>query len=513
MTTQLHQSLLAHIAGVFIPLTSIQSEEDLRQLMHRIGWDIDALVGVDVAEMVAAAASLKTAVDALIDVAVNGSGELKEYTEAVAPLTEAVVRLVLALKDWSPPSDVPASELAVLPVDLLLYLLDEHLRLASPRTASLLQLFGVLAPRREPAVSRPGGAILRQAMDRPHIDADALLRLHTDPLGLLADRFLRDAAGARLAAEAAADLLGPLVIEVVEALGGVGAYGVPDAGAGLGMTAEELAAARHMLLARFEIISEPDPDSEVDTSSALAFLLSGGLTDDTGGRGMGVVIAPSGELDVALGRAQLTLAGQPGAILVTTSGADFDTAGARLALRLAFATVDEPAARFGSATGTRFEIARIAVTLSGDLASDATDFGAGVELTGIQLSVSGGDGDGFLAKVLPADGITATVDLAADWTMRTGLKVRGRGSLEFEIPVHISLLGVLTIDIIHLRLALDIAEIAVDIAVTAALKLGPIAASVEYIGLGAVAVISPEGGTWDPFTSVPLSCRRAEPAW
>lgn len=479
MTAQLHEGLLLHLAGIFEPLTMLSSAEELRELLDRIGWDVDALAGVDVDDVVAAAQSLRAAVDELVDVVQHGTGELEEYAGTAAAFTEAAVRVVSVVRSWAPPTGVSAEQLAELPSDLLGFLLDSYLRAVTARTAAVLALFGVLVRRPAPAITASGGAVVRRAVDRPEIDTTALQRLVSDPVGLLTDRFLRDEAGQRRLAEGAADLVGPLLADAVGALGGVGAYGVPAAGAGLGMTAAELEAARHMLLGRWQT------ELDVEAAARLTFLVVVALTDDTGGRGLGLVVAPSGEFDVTVGPVGVALTGSPGAVLVTRSGADFDAAGAELALRLGYASNPAaPAARFGSETGTRFEIGRIAVSVFGHLTAGVTDVGASVDLTRIVLAIAGGDGDGFLAKVLPKEPITATADLGADWSLLTGLHVRGSGALEIRIAAH-TVLGPITLDEVTLGAGISAEGLRSEVGVGATLAIGPIVATMAGLGLRA----------------------------
>src|SRR6185436_7918745 len=74
----------------------------------------------------------------------------------------------------------------------------------------------------------------------------------------------------------------------------------------------------------------------------------------------------------------------------------------------------------------------------------------------------------------------------------------GAASLEAELPLHVSLLGVLTIDIVHLALAADDAGIRIAIAASASLQLGPISASVQRMGLEARATFPAGGGNLGP---------------
>lgn len=485
LTAELQDALLAHLAALFSPLTTIRDAEQLGRVLDLAGWDLDALTGVDVSAVVSAAQSAAQAVEELVEVVQHGTGELEEYAGAAAAFAVAAVQIVDAVGDWSPPVGLTAEDLALLPVDLLAVLLDGYLRSAAPRVAAVFDLIGVLHRVPAPALARSDGTVVRRAMDRPEVDLTVLQRAVTDPLGLLADRFLRDETGTRLLAEGIADAAGPLLAQALTAMGLQAGYGVPGRGAGLRLTADELAAARHMLQARYAL----DMGDGLATAS---FVLAAGLTDDTAGRGLGLVLAPSGELAVSAGPVEVTLAGDPGALLITGSGVDFDPAAdAELTLTVRYVAPGDPAVRFGSATGTRFELGAISVSLTGQLTPTALDFGVTLTLQRVLLAVAAGDGDGFLSKVLPAEPIEARADLLVDWSLRTGLTVRGSGSLEIHVAVGL-MLGPITIDEVSLGVALGEAGIGAQVGIGATLAIGPLVASVQGVGLRAM--LAPPSG-------------------
>ena len=474
MTTELHNVLLAQIAGIFAPLLSVRDDEDLIELLDMAGWDLEALAGVDVSGAVTAAGNAEQAIIDVVAAISNGTGELEEYAGAAAKLAQPIAEFVLAVKDWTPPVGLDADDIALIPVDLVAILLDTYLRQTAPRAAAVLAFLGILKQVPGTPLALTNGTVVRRAMDRPEIDLEVLQQAVTDPIGLLTDRFLNDPDGNRLLAEQIADLVGPFLVELVDAAGGAGSYGVPAGGAGLGMSTDEVDAARHMLMARWDF----------DLEATAQFLLALGLTDDTAGRGLGVVVAPSGEMDASAGPVQFILAGNPGAVLITSAGADFDTAGATLTLTIGYTSPTDPAVRFGAATGTRFEIGETKVLVAGEYAASSIDFGISIELNRIVLAIAGGDGDGFLSKVLPKEPITAGADLGMDWTVRKGLKVRGSGSLEIRIAAHL-MIGPISLDEVVLALGFNEAGLFTSVAVDATLAIGPIVAAVQGIGLRA----------------------------
>lgn len=89
----------------------------------------------------------------------------------------------------------------------------------------------------------------------------------------------------------------------------------------------------------------------------------------------------------------------------------------------------------------------------------------------------------------------------------------GAASLEADFPLHVSLLGVLTIDVLSLSLHADAEALAIGVGATVTFTLGPMTATVQRLGLTARATFPAEGGNLGPWTSYRASSRRAGSAW
>ena len=113
--------------------------------------------------------------------------------------------------------------------------------------------------------------------------------------------------------------------------------------------------------------------------------------------------------------------------------------------------------------------------------SEDPDLAIEAALEGGHVVIDAGKGDGFLQKILPKDPITADVDIAFGWSIKKGFYFLG-GRLLVAIPVHVTL-GPIKLDVIELGVEAEDDSIPVSVGVTAGLKLGPLAASVEGIGL------------------------------
>ena len=110
------------------------------------------------------------------------------------------------------------------------------------------------------------------------------------------------------------------------------------------------------------------------------------------------------------------------------------------------------------------------------------------------LVISAGDGDSFLKTILPQEGIRVDFDLAIGWSKRKGFYFRGGAGLEAQLPVHTSIAGRLSVDRVSLAIQTKFNDIRTAVAATASLKLGPITAVVESVGLEANFSFPENGG-------------------
>jgi len=98
------------------------------------------------------------------------------------------------------------------------------------------------------------------------------------------------------------------------------------------------------------------------------------------------------------------------------------------------------------------------------------------------------DADGFLAKILPADGITANFSLGLGVANDAGLYFKGSSGLEIRLPVHVEL-GPLEIDYLTFGVKFKAGQIPVTATGGFSAQLGPLAAAVEDMGIQATFVV------------------------
>jgi hypothetical protein len=136
----------------------------------------------------------------------------------------------------------------------------------------------------------------------------------------------------------------------------------------------------------------------------------------------------------------------------------------------------------GSAGGSRLAVQGLGIKWFAQNPHGALDVGFEADIQALRLVVEGGEGDGFLAKILSGLHVQAEANLGLGMTLLTGFTLRGGANLAIELRTHIDL-GPVHID--SLRLALGLAGDKLDLEAGAVFRfdLGPLKAVVENIGI------------------------------
>jgi hypothetical protein len=244
---------------------------------------------------------------------------------------------------------------------------------------------------------------------------------------------------------------------------------------------------------------EPDPNDPSSNEPGLDLGL-GALpippAANPAGAAEGLVLFP--ELNAAtsvtfeLGESvDLTVAGGLQAALVRIeirpSGVDFDIDPPAVEFSgsaLIEGKPDEPWILLGTEDSTRVELdgAHFMIGVDGS----TTDLEATLEaaLKGARVVIEFGEGDGFLTKVLGEDPQQAEFSLAALWSSKKGFRFEGQAELDITLALHLSIAGVFSIDKLYITLGADTSGKArMVVAVAASLALGPVAASIDRVGL------------------------------
>jgi len=138
----------------------------------------------------------------------------------------------------------------------------------------------------------------------------------------------------------------------------------------------------------------------------------------------------------------------------------------------------------GSAGGSRLALQGLGIKWFAKTVSGKLDLGVEADIQAIRVVLKGGDGDGFIQKILSGLNVQAEAQLGLGMSLLQGFIITGGGKLTIELSVHIDL-GPIAIEALQLTLqpAADKFNLGAGVNLTAA--LGPLEASVEGIGLQA----------------------------
>lgn len=454
---------------IFLPLAeSLRTPDGLSALLARLGYSRDAkgLTGA-----VGQLASLVTQIDDIVTARDKGL----EDPEAVAALLAAVVKVQQSLPDI-------ARNIGALPATIIeeiagVLLVNKVLR-DHPLIFDILILLGVIR-REESLVGTPNGRDIDFVPFQ--FEWANLSKLVTDPVGLFRDVY----------GWGTANFDGQLLVlrlaRVAESAGAQIQIDIPDDTL---MAAVAPLGGRPPWLANLLIIDEAA--AGVGVRAGVAVMPAQGATATDGGLAVMPVVEGNVGLAVPLTEtlsitfeAATALAGGMIALIRPQSGLTFKVGvldgnvgiAVSGAVGLKWASPAE-IALVGSDSGSRLSLQSAALTLR--FAKD--DFGIEVAVPDAAIVVQAGDGDGFLQSALPKEPMRIPVPLGVGCSYKRGIYFAGGGGLEVTIPFHKSF-GPILIDNVELGIKVDPAGLHATSAVSGGLALGPLAATVDQIGV------------------------------
>ena len=475
--------LIKTLRDLLDSVLALQNPDQASSALRMSGWDPELLgISDTVAGAAKALADAMKPVQDMVDLQRKPTlAQLGEHLIASAP---GMADLADTIDSWTPPAGAPASTGAVLTADLLQGLLLRSLVVRYPKVALALVVSGGLRQEAVGELRLDDGRLLRAANTRPALDLGAFSEFLTDPIGALGHRFVDDGGGRRAAeaiiTELANAVADPLMLAGVTVRHPVPAEQSPQF-AGLDVQGR---------LIGLEI---PFADATSKIPGRLRVLF--GVTEATGGEGVGLVLGADGQLSavVRLPRGSLTgrLAARTDPILLTPKGIRFALPGSigapNVIVGLDYDSGQPvPFLRLGTEDSTHFDVNRITAQVGSAFDGEQAELLAAVQITGMRLVIRAGDGDGFLATALGDRAIEGTFDLGVAWSSIRGLTFSGSAGLEIEIPIALEL-GPLRIETVWLSLRVladgDTPKIVTELAVSLAFGLGPFAASVSRLGL------------------------------
>jgi hypothetical protein len=138
----------------------------------------------------------------------------------------------------------------------------------------------------------------------------------------------------------------------------------------------------------------------------------------------------------------------------------------------------------GSAGGSRLSVQGLGISWFAKTTSGKLDLGFEGQIQAIRVVIGGGDGDGFIQQILSGLNIQAEAQLGLGMSLLSGFIITGGGKFTIALSVSIDL-GPVSIQALQLTLAPAADEFQLGAGVDLSASLGPLAASVEGIGLQA----------------------------
>jgi hypothetical protein len=492
------EALLRELTAYVQPILDAQSPERRLQLFAAIGWDLDAITGLPIASIDAGATNLAKAyaeLQPLIQKPPETLGELQGSLR-VADNTVRGVRELASLSNapaFQKPPDFAKIGIELVDLLTILYLAGH------PVAFHLLVLLTLVDPAEEGMTKvatkdATTGELVRFSHARAHMRLDRVPMLVRDPgAHLKAHYFPKGLPNPDETKKVAAKLF-PRIVNLLHALGMRASYGIrPEHGVDLGPAGNELAAQM------FTFLYAPPALGGSAVGAAI------GLIPATRG-GAGVVVVPEAELKLAHDTGgwhlDLDATAAIAAAAIRASGITIAGPASVGALDVTLTATklsgDGAAVRIGSTKGTRLELGELVLRAHAALSQAKHEIELDAHAGRGAFVVAAGDGDGFLKKVLPAEGLRTEFDLGVGWSTTKGLSFRGAGGLEATLPVKADLLPGLRIESVYVSLRASAEGLDGALGATARVTLGPVTAVVDRVGLATKLTFPPGGGNLGP---------------
>lgn len=471
------------LATLLSPLTDVKDDPaKLQSFVGSLGWNLDALSGLDLQALIKVAAALREAVDTLVS---KGSDGITQATSSILAVRTEVLRLVDVLSHWSVPQSLPSNTGSRLIDDLTNGLLDTYLSRNYPILRGLLVLLGILDLTTGTAITSGNRTVRRETLDarlRFNRVADAL----QNPLGNI-EKMSRDETGNQVPAEALADVLLPLVADLLNNMGVEASYGGLTIRTGASPSQERVDATQRLLIVNCWIPTISNEEEALSLQRLIA-----GIVPASDGSGPALLIGTSGNLRFSYGTpsasASLLINHLPRAILfgrnkIETPGSS-DSEPPSIALQFAMPGIQTggKALFVGSATAPVLSVDAIEVSLT-LTAQDPPDITGKFALRGLRFKLQADGRDSFISQNLPTtNSALLEADIGFTVSLRHGIQFNAGVGAEKTFESYLQLAGV-RIGPFTLRAQLRTDGIALGASTNIELRLGPVFGVVQDIGL------------------------------
>lgn len=460
-------------------VAAFASPDALRDFLETLGWDFPAAPDA----VVALGAPLQTLYDLVNGTDAVPAGQQQSLLDSLLSLLKVIAQLASnpGLTDEFK-NDFPGQ--------LIDYLVFEYLYSRHRRIGTLLRLVGLLQTEAKSAAGD------RPAYNRRIVDLQGLGKLFSDPLGYIGGGYSwgqSSFAGLRLLENAASSFAAWGVAareqQVDDALLG-------NLNAGALQPGDAFVATLRMPL--FESSNDP-----LGFSTGLDLF----LLPETATAKPGLALLPyaSTSFDAAIplsDRIELTfdaradLTAGLGVLLRPGQGLDFLTglgggspvaAAGSVTAGFKLVSGSTPFLLVGSGDASHFEIAGASTSAGARLDTKGrVDLFVEASLQQGKIVIKPGQDelDGFLATLLPADGMSISVDLAPGFSSSHGLYFAGSSGLEIRLPAHLGI-GPIEIESAMVAIHFTDAGIPIDLTASVSADLSVLKAVLENVGVTA----------------------------
>lgn len=136
----------------------------------------------------------------------------------------------------------------------------------------------------------------------------------------------------------------------------------------------------------------------------------------------------------------------------------------------------------GTAGGSRVSVQGLSIGWFVEGSREDLDLGLEASIEAARLVIAGGEGDGFLQKMLSGVDVEAQAALGFGMSLGSGFTFRGGAKLRLEIGTHLDI-GPIKVDAVRVTLAPTGQDFSLDVGALLKFDLGPLKAVAENIGL------------------------------
>jgi hypothetical protein len=500
MDSSFEQIIKEELVALLGPIATVGDDPNkLQSFVTSLGWNLDALTGLDINAVGRIASAIHDAVQDLLS---KKSGGIMEATSKIIGTRAEIARLAELLTNWSVPQTLPAETGIRFLEDLSHSLLFTYLSRKHPTLKGILVFLGIIELKAGAAITSGKKMVRRETLDaRLRFDkiADAL----QNPLGNI-ENMSRDGTGKLVLAEALADTLLPLAADLLNDMGIEATCGGLTVKAASSQTQEQIDATQRLLVVNCWIPTVSDQEEALSLQRLIV-----GLAMASDGSGPALLLGTSDAIKFAYGgssaRASLSVNHLPRAILLGRNGietlgaADSTPPSILLQFTMPGAQTGEKAFFIGSATAPLLSVETVEASLSLAIQS-VPDLTGQFAVRGLRFRIQGDGRDSFISQNLPIqNSALLEADLSFKVSLRHGLQFNaGLGAEQtFEQYLHVEgvRFGPFTV-----RAQLRTDRLALEASTNIELRLGPVCGVVQDVGVQFSAKASEGAGEFGPFS-------------